>query len=67
MNNVSVWTTKQKTRRKESCFFDEVKSEWDFWSSIELSFFGEISMGMWQNVLRVLNVCMGGMVLGKEM
>ena len=45
--------------------------EWrvsEIWEvQVKSLFFWAISMSMWENVLRVLKMCMGGMVLVKEM
>ena len=48
-------------------FYDEVTNKWDFGVLVKTSFLCGISGGMWENVLRVLKVCMGGMVFEKEM
>ena len=53
--------------REKVRFCDEMASEWDLGSSGEVIVSLRISMEMWENVLRVLNMYMGGMVLGKEM
>ena len=51
---------------EKACFYDIMANEWDLGSSSQIIIFQRISMSMWGNVLKFLKMCMGEMVLGKE-
>ena len=48
------------------CFYDEMASEWDKEVLSKSSFSWGILMGLWENMLRVLKVCMGRIKLERK-